>query len=345
MTLTGVNSPTFQTNQVNGHSVVRLPVGGSAYLNNATASSDPWPPFSIFFVMRPLSDTADFHGLNQDTGGIGIYRRASDHLMNIDKQAVAAIVASTTARNTNVWYLTGLTATSDTSGTFTWWANGTSDGSGTGSLSTPASAGIALGAGRPSGTYFGAGEYAEILVYNRVLSASERATVDSYIQDTYGITVSDYSGYFGTLAVTNANDTVSMSATEAMTGSLGATNASDVVAFSGTSSMNIVGTLVVTAASDLVAIVGSSVSIMFSPPTHEEPIRTTQEPLKHYRLTWANSVVRVNGTLTSVRSPSQDLLTAAGVEGVDFFLGGRQYAVTTSTRDELTAAGFGSGIS
>jgi hypothetical protein len=83
----------------------------------------------------------------------------------------------------------------------------------------------------------------------------------------------------------------------------------------------------------------------FNPPTHEEPIRTDTKPLCYFRLTWANSIVRINGTLTSVRTPSSEQLTAAGTEGTDFFMGGRVYTVTTTVANELTAAGFGSGLS
>lgn len=82
----------------------------------------------------------------------------------------------------------------------------------------------------------------------------------------------------------------------------------------------------------------------FQPPTHEEPIRTVEKPLRYYRLTHANSIVRINGVLTSVRSPGQDQLTAAGTEGVDFFMGGRIYVISAATATELTSAGFGSGI-
>lgn len=78
----------------------------------------------------------------------------------------------------------------------------------------------------------------------------------------------------------------------------------------------------------------------FEPPTHEEPIRTTEKPLCYYRLTHALSIVRVNGVLVPMRSPGQDALTAAGAEGVDFFLGGRQYLVSDATKTELESLGY-----
>jgi hypothetical protein len=43
-----------------------------------------------------------------------------------------------------------------------------------------------------SGSRFYGGDIAEILIFNAALSAADRATVHSYVQDTYGITVSDY---------------------------------------------------------------------------------------------------------------------------------------------------------
>lgn len=78
----------------------------------------------------------------------------------------------------------------------------------------------------------------------------------------------------------------------------------------------------------------------FSPPTHEEPIRTQVRPLNYFRYTYANSIVRINGVLTSTRTPTQEMLTAAGVEGVDFFLGGRDYLVSDATKTELQSLGY-----
>lgn len=77
----------------------------------------------------------------------------------------------------------------------------------------------------------------------------------------------------------------------------------------------------------------------FEPPTHEEGIRTDIRPLNYYRLTYANSIVRVGGTLTSVRSPSVEQLEGLE-EGTDFFRGGRVYEVTDAIANELEIGGF-----
>lgn len=78
----------------------------------------------------------------------------------------------------------------------------------------------------------------------------------------------------------------------------------------------------------------------FQPPTYEAGIPTKEKPLCFFRYTYANSVVRIGGVLTSVTSPSADQLAAAGKEGVDYFIGGHIYTVTTATANELIAAGF-----
>lgn len=81
-------------------------------------------------------------------------------------------------------------------------------------------------------------------------------------------------------------------------------------------------------------------TFIFSPPSHEEPIRTKLGPLRYYRLTYATSLIRINGTFVSMRHPSQDVLRAAGEPGVDYFVGGHEYQVTRAIRDELTGLGY-----
>lgn len=78
----------------------------------------------------------------------------------------------------------------------------------------------------------------------------------------------------------------------------------------------------------------------FEPPSHEEPMRTNISPFNYYRLTWANSIVRIDGTLTSVRTPAPEVISAAGEEGIDYFRGGGIYTVSQETAIELLNAGF-----
>lgn len=78
----------------------------------------------------------------------------------------------------------------------------------------------------------------------------------------------------------------------------------------------------------------------FEPPTYpvEVPRHLTGGP--RYRLHESNSVVRISGVLTTVKSPTSEQLEAAGVEGEDYFIGGRVYEISGTTADELTAAGY-----
>lgn len=78
----------------------------------------------------------------------------------------------------------------------------------------------------------------------------------------------------------------------------------------------------------------------FEPPTYpvEVPRHLTGGP--RYRLHESNSVVRISGVLTIVKSPTSEQLEAAGVEGEDYFIGGRVYIITDATAAELETLGY-----
>lgn len=82
---------------------------------------------------------------------------------------------------------------------------------------------------------------------------------------------------------------------------------------------------------------------LFLPPTHEEPIRTLEHPLKYFRLTWANSIVRRGGVLVSVKTVTNDEVQTLR-HGWDYFRGGCVYAVPRATANELIADGFMSSL-
>ena len=78
--------------------------------------------------------------------------------------------------------------------------------------------------------------------------------------------------------------------------------------------------------------------VAFIPPTRPQAM-----PHRHwgrYSSQVGVSVVRVNGVLQLLPSPSNDELTAAGREGTDWFLGGHEYDVSLSVHAELVAAGL-----
>ena len=71
-------------------------------------------------------------------------------------------------------------------------ANGTANGSGSHAQTLTAGLTTSIGAQGGTGLELMVGDIAELIVYDSVLSAANRATVHSYVQDKYGITVSDY---------------------------------------------------------------------------------------------------------------------------------------------------------
>lgn len=124
----------------------------------------------------------------------------------IDTDTGTFLNGATDTAPRNTW--TVASGTSDFGVAAKVWSDGTLDGTLTPFLttgSTPANS--ALGAGVASNG-LGTGEWlqgdiAEILMYSRPLTDSERATVHSYLQDRYAITVSDYvSGGSGLAAPT-----------------------------------------------------------------------------------------------------------------------------------------------
>jgi hypothetical protein len=68
-------------------------------------------------------------------------------------------------------------------------------------------------------------------------------------------------------------------------------------------------------------------------------MRTRVHPLVYYRLTYASSVVKVDGTFVSMRTPTPEQLEGL-TEGVDFFRGGYQYEVSSAIASELEADGY-----
>ena len=81
---------------------------------------------------------------------------------------------------------------------------------------------------------------------------------------------------------------------------------------------------------------------LYTPPTYEEGIRSPERILRFFRLTTANTLVKLNGSWTSVRTPSADLLVGM-TEGVDYLRGGHVYSLSSDLITELTNAGFPSG--
>lgn len=87
----------------------------------------------------------------------------------------------------------------------------------------------------------------------------------------------------------------------------------------------------------------------FTPPSYQKPYKHPWPTGpggggiykgKRFHLDQAVSIVRMGGVLRAVRSPAPEQLTAAGVEGEDWFIGGHIYQVKAGVLAELQAGGF-----
>lgn len=76
----------------------------------------------------------------------------------------------------------------------------------------------------------------------------------------------------------------------------------------------------------------------FTPPTVAQG--STDPFFGRYSIQVGQSVVRSDGTFQTVSYPWIGELQAAGVEGTDWFQGGRTYVVSDATASELTTAGY-----
>lgn len=91
-------------------------------------------------------------------------------------------------------------------------------------------------------------------------------------------------------------------------------------------------------ATESASVVITLLTFKFSPPSHEEPIRSELGALNRFRLTYAKTILRRNGVFIAVRSP--DPSWVVGEAGVDYFIGGHVYDITPATKAELEAAGY-----
>ena len=77
----------------------------------------------------------------------------------------------------------------------------------------------------------------------------------------------------------------------------------------------------------------------FTPPTQDQGVTTGDRLFDRYTIPVGLSVVRVNGSFTTLPFPWLGDL-AGLTDGTDYFLGGHVYTVTSEVAAELTAAGY-----
>lgn len=159
-------------------------------------------------------------------------------------------------------------------------------------------------------------------------SVSASATVTAVVATATGTAVAPSVSANGNATV---NAVVATATGAALAPTVGATNPDATVAAVAATAT---GTMLAPAVSTVNAV------YVFTPPTFETPMRTSEEPLRHYRLTQGMTVIRNGGSFQTIQYPTSDQLTAAGENGVDFFMGGYVYEVGADTAAQLQAAGY-----
>jgi hypothetical protein len=166
---TGANQPVFKTAIVNGHDVVRFDATNDGMVTPLSVAS----PFSIFIVYDCATNGAARRAIN-GTNNYLIGPRGSAH------QMYNGAFITGPAVTTNVFVQAN--ALTDGSGTL-FRVNAVAIGS-NGNTLGPGTLGLATSGANAEVL---AGDIAEVIVYNRILTSGERADVETYLAAKYGL--------------------------------------------------------------------------------------------------------------------------------------------------------------
>lgn len=179
---TAGKKPLYKTNIIGGKPAL-LYDGTDDFTKQASAYTD-LPSTTIFVVLQPVTTT----GLPDFVDGFASGKR---HQIGIRSAKLQIFQGSTVTGTSNAAAATNYVLTGAfTSGASAMYVNGTS--AGTSATAANVQNGLVIGANSGATAEFANAYIAEVICYSRVLTAGERATVHTYVQDKYGITVSDY---------------------------------------------------------------------------------------------------------------------------------------------------------
>jgi hypothetical protein len=177
---TPASQPTYVTNRKNGKPAAAWPTGGgSTYMVNATSFAVQSQPVTLSVVCKPydIASSIELVGWNS----IELFIQSSKW----SSWSNATIVGSTAVAG--AWVVLTAVFNGATSSIY---INGTQVGTGNGSSGQ---LGAILNLGRHQTNFQNwHGDIGELLVYNAAADATTRAQIHSYVQDYWGITVSDY---------------------------------------------------------------------------------------------------------------------------------------------------------
>jgi hypothetical protein len=186
---TGAKQPVYHTNQING--LPALTFDGANMLMSSGADSSYIAGLTVFAVFLPSSVTTNIAIIGAPAGAGLEWRQGTAGKMVILKQNTTNIGTATNANSISTWQTASLDYGNVGTSAFHFFKNGTANGGTTSSTILATGQTMRIGATSAPADFWN-GQIAEIITYERVLTATERAQVDSYFQDKYAIAVSDY---------------------------------------------------------------------------------------------------------------------------------------------------------
>jgi hypothetical protein len=177
----------IEANQVNGRPAVNFP-GSPPYRLDGLASQLISNTFSVIAVFRNGTSTPS--GVNQALVNVGsavggveyAVDGGSERLILLKSNVLPLFTGVTVLTNTTPYHIT--TTTYDTSGNAAIYLNGTSEASGTNLQVFTNSGQITIG-GRTDDTEYFKGHIAEVIVFTRSLSLSDRQSLECYLSRRY----------------------------------------------------------------------------------------------------------------------------------------------------------------
>lgn len=194
---TGGLQPIFRSSGAflpNGRPCVEFVQASSQYVRATFTNTGNVTRFAVYQVKNVASQMAIY---TYNAGyELWVTTTSINQKLDVPNVAGVALVGAHFTLSGGIWYAGTLSANGTNS--HTTYLNGAVDGVGT-TAATTTSAALDFGGRGWSGTgKYLDGYIAEILDYSRILNGAERAVVHSYIQEEYGITVSDYTPTAGT---------------------------------------------------------------------------------------------------------------------------------------------------
>lgn len=187
-------APTLVTGQLNGLPVIRFP-DDPAVVGLRRSSGSPFGnTFSFFSVFRIGSSSQGRSLLSAGTGcfsvpgNLTIYVDTNRKLV-VDKMSDGNIFIGNAAIPTNV-ITSAIIISNSGGGTTDWYLSGTQDGNTAQAGPYTLTPTIFVGTGCNTGAGNFAGDIAEIIMYSRVISGSERMSLECYAQAKYGVSIS-----------------------------------------------------------------------------------------------------------------------------------------------------------